>query len=369
METLSQRLDACQNKILDCYEKDSKCIIDHINYWKAVRHEYVLYYKARENNINVLNHQMVPSLQVCKAKACSAIELQIALEAISNTIYKNEEWTLRDTCDELWRTEPKNCFKKEGQHIEVWFDGNKNNCMEYVVWKFIYYNGECGWCKVTSGVDYRGIYYMHDGHKTYYTDFEQEAKKYGCTNIWEVHMETESIYCPDSVSSTCRYNVPPVETVNEYNNHRTTTTASTFVGAQDAAVSHRPGKRPRASESEPDSSRESYAHCVTTDTDISNNANSRSPRINTQSHCGDKTTPVIHLKGEANRLKCCRYRFQKYKTLFTDVTTTYHWTSTDNKDSSIITILYKDETQRDTFLNVVKIPPSVQVILGQMSCP
>lgn len=107
-------------------------------------------------------------------------------------------------------------------------------------------------------------------------------------------------------------------------------------------------------------------HTHISDTD---NTDSRSRSINNNNHPADKTTPVVHLKGEPNRLKCCRYRFQKYKTLFVDVTSTYHWTSTDNKNYSIITIIYKDETQRNSFLSHVKIPSSVQVSLGQMSFP
>nr|WBM83623.1 E2 protein [Alphapapillomavirus 6] len=381
METLCQRLNACQEKILDCFEKDSKAITDHIDYWKAVRQENVIYYKARENNMTKLGHQVVPCLQVCKAKACVAIELQIALESLCKTEYNMEEWTLRDVCESMWYTEPKQCFKKQGQHIEVWFDGSKDNRAEYVVWKWVYYCGEDGWCKVPSAVNYEGIYYIHDGHKTYYTNFKDEATKYGCKGTWEVHMGNQSIYCPDSVSSTFRSNVSSVETVNEYYSHKTPTT-STPVGTYEASASLRPGKRLRTTE--PDSTdsttqstttaRESYAQCVARNTDNTNNNTRKhlpggASCNNTEINSGHKTAPVVHIKGEANRLKCLRYRFQKHKQLFVTVSSTYHWTNANSAvNNSYITVVYTDETQRQKFLDIVKIPPSVSLVLGHMTC-
>nr|ALJ32668.1 early protein E2 [human papillomavirus 30]ALJ32675.1 early protein E2 [human papillomavirus 30] len=374
METLCQRLDACQEKILDCFENDSKKIEDHIVYWKAVRHENVVLYKARQNNITKLRHQVVPCLQVCKAKACVAIEIQMALESLYKTEYKVEEWTLKDVCENMWHTAPKQCFKKSGKRIEVWFDGKKDNRTEYVVWQWVYYCGDNGWTKVPSVVDYKGIYYVHDGNKVYYTDFNDEAVKYGYKGTWEVHMGNESIYCPDSVSSTLRSNVSPVETVFEYNTYNTyqTPTTSTPVGANEAASSARPGKRPRTTE--PDSTdttrqsaaRESHANRVNT-----NNTNNRqclggATCYNTEVDGGYKTTPVVHLKGEPNRLKCLRYRCQKHKHLFVNISSTYHWTNT-HTEYSYITVVYKDETQRANFLNVVKIPPSIQIVMGHMT--
>lgn len=50
------------------------------------------------------------------------------------------------------------------------------------------------------------------------------------------------------------------------------------------------------------------------------------------------------------------------------MSSTWHWTSDDKGDKvGIVTVTYTTETQRQLFLNTVKIPPTVQISTGVMS--
>ncbi|CRH63685.1 E2 (early) protein%2C N terminal [Chlamydia trachomatis] len=359
METLCQRLNVCQEKILDCYELDSNKLSDQINYWKLVRYESAMFYKAREIDLKTVNHQVVPACGVSKEKACQAIEMHMALESLNNSEYNTEPWTMRDTCYELWCVAPKHCFKKQGVTVTVIFDGNKDNTMDYINWKCIYYSTDSGWVKTCGKVDYTGIYYKHVCNKEYYVEFEKEAKKYGASK-WEVHVYGEVITCPEYVSSTCSDPLPTATPVEQLSNTHSTNCIATSVATTEAQTQH---KRKRQRHSEPDSS------TVTTPLSVD--------CANHQIYCGSggphigghqsatQTAYIVHLKGDTNSLKCLRYRFTKHKGLFKEVSSTWHWTSDTKK--GIVTITFESRQQRETFIKTVKIPQSVSVSLGIMT--
>ena len=129
METLASRLNACQEKLLELYETDSDQLQDQIMHWQLVRLENVIMYKAREAGMLHLNHQVVPVQLIAKAKACKAIEMQLALKTLLKSPYGTEPWTLRDTSQEMWDAAPKQCWKKKGYTVDVKFDGEDTKTM------------------------------------------------------------------------------------------------------------------------------------------------------------------------------------------------------------------------------------------------
>lgn len=374
MENLCQRLNACQEKILDYYELDSNKLTDQIDYWKLVRYECAIFYKAREGNMQCINHQVVPSTVVCKQKAWQAIEIHIALQSLINTDYNTEAWTMRDTSYEMYMTEPKHCFKKEGTTVTVVFDCNKENTMDYIRWKYVYYKTDIGWCKGTGDVDAKGIYYTQGAYKQYYVDFKQEAEKYGTGVQWAVHVCGQVICCPEFVSSTCSSNqISTAKTAEPVSNATTQTTeAYVPVGTKETEAPY-PGKRRRLSG--PDTTVTTVTTVTTAATQpgqsvdyTNNNLHSTSgghhPGRDTSS---DQTVFIVHLKGDTNSLKCLRYRFKKHKGLYCNVSSTWHWTSNDTTQQGIVTITFNSITQRNNFLTTVKIPQSITSTLGIMS--
>nr|AGU90668.1 E2 [human papillomavirus 59] len=365
MDTLSQRLSVLQDQILEHYENDSKDINEHINYWKLVRMENVILFAARENNIHTLNHQVVPTFLVSKNKACEAIELQMALESLAQTEFKNEQWTMQETCQELWQTAPKKCFKKQGITVEVRFDCSKENTMHYTSWTFIYYVNDVGqWCKTTGNVDFWGLYYKVEEEQVYYVKFIHDAKKYGTTDKWEVHYNGKVIDCYDSMCSTSDEQVSTSGSSEQLSYPSATPPEATYLGPQTSTCQTKTGKRPRQCgyTQHPQSTSVSVDHC-------DNPVVRLHPGNNPRRHipCSN-TTPIIHLKGDKNGLKCLRYRLRKVHWLFENISSTWHWTGNrGSAKTGILTLTYTSETQRNEFLDTVKIPNSVQIQVGYMS--
>lgn len=365
METLARRLDMCQEQLLELYEKDSRDLQDHVLHWKCIRYECALYYKAREMGIKHLGHQVVPKLEVSRAKAHVAIEMQLSLESLLQTEYSIEPWTLQDTCQELWHTEPKKCFKKRGQTVEVRFDCNPENTMQYTLWSEIYVPVNDTWVKVHGHVDYKGLSYTVCGQKTYYVDFIKEAQTYGDTGQWNVVVGSNVISSPASVSST----VTEVSSVasTEPDSRTATTVPDSTCTQKDYEEQAPPRKRVRF---EPHTTQ---IPCTLARTVGGEPLDSRDPRIipkhshhNQGGHSGgSNATPIVQLQGDANSLKCFRYRLGKYKYLYVDVSSTWRWTTESNKqNSALITLTYASVQQREAFLANVKIPTTIKHCLG-----
>ncbi|AXN57283.1 E2 [Macaca mulatta papillomavirus 2] len=368
METIAARLDACQDKILELYEKDSEDLKDQIEHWKLMRLESVLLYKAREMGLTMVGHQVVPTLLVSKAKAHKAIGLQLALETLQQSEYNTEPWTLQDTSMERWEAPPKGCLKKGGKQIEVHFDGDAKNCMPYVMWSYIYVYTENIWTKVPSGVDARGLYYDQEGARVYYADFANDANMYGTNEQWEVHVGSHVIFSPASVSSTKEISVAGPVATPTANAGRSHTTHSS-VGPQEGATTDAPPPRKRPKHRE--LCQQPHSTTAPLSLDSGNNklfAASDHHNKGRNPSCG-ATAPIVHLKGEPNTLKCFRNRLRKYRGLYEHASSTWHWASQQprNSKSGIVTVTYTSEEQRAQFLLQVQIPPSITASQGVMS--
>nr|BCU08878.1 E2 protein [human papillomavirus 67] len=337
MEEISTRLNAVQEKILDVYEANKKDLCTQIEHWRLRRIECALYYKAKEMGLARIGHQVVPPMSVTKAKACQIIELQMALQTLNETQYSNDEWTLQSTSLELWLCEPKKCLKKKGETVTVQYDNDKENTMEYTSWNEIYIVKDSVWTVVVGKVDYMGLYYIYETEKTYYVKFETDAKKYSKQNIWEVHVGAQVIVCPTSMFSN---EISTTEVAARIPHATETYTPATTACTKEKQA---PAKRRRP--------------------DVPDFCN------NSRSVCAPNTAPIVHLKGDPNSLKCLRYRLKCNTDLYCHMSSTWHWTSgkhTKTKEA-IVTVTYASETQRQQFLNSVRIPPTVQIVCGIMS--
>ncbi|BAO74125.1 regulatory protein E2 [Human papillomavirus type 78] len=375
METLASRLDVCQDKMLELYEKDSNKLEDQITHWYLVRVENALLYKARECGLTHIGHQVVPPLSVTKAKARSAIEVHVALQQLQQSTYGEEPWTLRDTSREMWDAAPKGCWKKRGVTVEVRYDGDESKAMCYVHWKEIIVQNisDDQWVKVAGHVSHEGLYYIHEEEKTFYVKFKDDAYVYGDTGDWEVRVGGKVIHkhAFDPVSSTRE--VPASGPLCTYTS-TTHTSTETQVGAPEEpeqkrqrleAVNCEQWQRQRQP-TQP-SSTQATKRAGPLDTGRPNDCDTTSAYTVRQQNYPD-CAPVIHLRGDPNSLKCFRYRLQNGKRkLYTRSTSTWRWSCESENQAAFVTIWYTCEAQRAEFLQTVKIPPGLQVILGFMS--
>ncbi|AHZ58191.1 E2 protein [Human papillomavirus type 72b] len=380
MESLADRLDACQEKLLDLYEKDSDQLVDQILHWHYVRLEHAMLYKARQAGLTHVGHQVVPTLSVTKGKARQAIEVHLALQGLQNSAYSHEPWTLQTTSLEMWNAHPAQCWKKKGRTITVKFDCEDLKAVEYVSWGHIYV--QCAedeqWYKVQGQVSYNGLYYELKGHKHYYVTFAQEALKYGESNKWEVHCGNTLIYEPcASVSSTQDVvrEVSSAEATGRVPNATQPTATTRCVGpAQTASqVQTPPCKRQRVHR---DRQQQQSQQPDTTENDPAGKRDCVNQWDNGDSngaeHQGDNHNgygaPVIHLKGDPNKLKCFRYRLkQSVPDLFVKASSTWHWACGGNTECAFVTLWYVDSNQRKQFLDRVNIPKGIQACVGYMT--
>ncbi|ACV30145.1 E2 [Human papillomavirus 117] len=380
METLANRLDACQDKMLELYEKDSNKLEDQITHWHLMRLENALLYKARECGLTHIGHQVVPPLSVTKAKARSAIEVHVALQQLQDSDYAHESWTLRETSREMWDTAPKGCWKKKGRTVEVRYDGDENKAMCYVQWREIIVQncGDDRWVKVSGQVSYEGLYYTHENETTYYVKFKDDACVYGETGKWEVHVGGKVIHhrAFDPVSSTREISAPgPVCTSN--------TTAPAPTQAQVGATEGPEQKRQRLEAVDGQQQQQQQQQ---------QRQGSQGPTPKATERTGgpvdsDRTrvcdtgcaypvwhprdsdcAPVVHLKGDPNCLKCFRYRLNRGKRkLYSRSTSTWRWSCESENQAAFVTLWFSNHTQRAEFLDTVKVPSGIQVIMGYMS--
>lgn len=426
MEALSERFSVLQEKLMDLYESGLEDLETQIQHWKLLRQEQILLYYARKHGIMRLGYQLVPSLATSETKAKDAIAVGLLLESLQKSKFADETWTLVETSLETIKSPPADCFKKGPKTVEVYFDGNPDNVMPYTVWSYIYYQtDEDTWEKVEGHVDYAGAYYFEGNFKNYYIKFETDAKRFGTTGTWEVHVNKDTVFTPvtsstppvgdasntvpapatsvsspqRSPSTNRRYGrkaSSPTTTSRRQTRQRQETTRRRKTRSRSRSREHRGGRETQRSSSRGSSesskrggrggggpltrsrsrsrsrTRESVAGGGVAPSDVGATVRSLS-----RNHSGRlaqlldeaKDPPVIVLRGNANTLKCYRYRFRKkHAGHFHFVSTTWSWvggTSNDRIGRARMLIAFINDNQREKCIQEMKLPLGVDFSYGQ----
>lgn len=379
-----------------------------ITYWDTVRKLNAIAHHARTEGYSRLGMQPLPTRATAEYNGRQAIYMLRLLRSLQKSQYAGERWTLRDCSAEVvLNTDPKRLFKKRGTDVDVWFDNNRYNALPYTLWQDIYYEDELTkqWYKVHGQVDYDGLYFNnHLKERVYYNLFAPDADKYGATGTWTVHYDNESIYPP--VTSTSR-RPPPDEPPNESSLDSSAAEAGpSRKRARGRDTSQTPPRRPAASPNLRRRQRESRSH-------------SRSPRSKRQrpdsttggrgggggggrgggrpgftgesaptaAEVGQRHTsvdeknltrlqrlqqeardpPIIIVQGLANSLKCWRNRFsQKHRSLFIAATSVFKWITNGGQHSHRLLVAFRDTSQRQMFLKLVKIPLHCTYTFGSL---
>nr|AYA93980.2 MAG: E2 protein [Human papillomavirus] len=387
-ETLSERFAVLQEAILSIYEEGAKDLNSQIKYWDLIRKENVLLYYAKKEGFTRLGLQPTPTPAVSEYKAKQAIQIQLLLKSLSKSPYATEEWTLPDTSAELLNTEPRNCFKKLGYTVEVWFDHDRKKAFPYTNWKYIYYQDQNEkWHKVQGHVDDNGLYYNEvDGDTVYFILFGSDADKYGDTGEWTVKYENTSIV--STSSSSGRTKATTVSTIDKQpttsgytatqsespgrHQREITVSSSTTEGAD--LRSRRRGSGERASPvpkrrrttepTEPQRfSPPTPGEVGTRHRSAPRSGLSRLRRLEIEAW----DPPIIIVTGSANTLKCWRNRNKTNSLLYKCSSTVWKWIGEGPcGQNSRMLIAFESVNQRNLFLRTVKLPKNTSYGLGSL---
>lgn len=395
MEKLAQRLDACQEKMLQLIEQSSKLLEDQICYWDLVKTEQLLLHAARKHGQSRVGFEPVPPSKVTEQQAKTAMLMSMVLKTLKNSTFSAEDWTLPECSHEVFITEPSYCFKKQGQQVEVWFEGNEDNAVPYVQWGSIYgQNNDNSWYKVHGNVDYKGLYYEDpEVGKRYYVDFEKEAVKYGNSKPWLVQTTNGTIF-PSSSCTATRDTNSPYESPHSSRGPSSESEAQlSFWGSYTGQLPHtRCHRRVLGEETDGQRSQE-QAPAVGPRRRYRGGGEKRrrrgSPQQNFEKAAGgsreaagrpssrggenthqDCSYPVLIFSGKPNVLKCWRSRVtQGYRDCFLDFSTTFSWCyfgGGRGVDGRVI-VTFNSHMQLKCFLDKVPRPKTVKQSKGHLA--
>ncbi|AAZ39487.1 E2 protein [human papillomavirus 103] len=388
METLVERFDAVQEKLLGLYEAGRSDLESQIQHWDLVRQEHVLLNYARRQGIQTLGLQKVPPLAASESKAKTAIMMQLVLKSLKKSQYGQEPWTLTDTSHELFTTAPENTFKKGGVTVEVLFDNEEEKAMPYTLWRLIYYqDADELWHKTHGQVDADGLYFIDMvKQKHYYVHFTKEAVKYGQKGMWQVRTGTDVLFGPSSIASTSTGAEQGDTTAQVTRSARkgkrrrhsrrqtpSTTSTTTETDSEDSASEYRRRKR-RHRERKRSKHRWDTGSESSTDTAAAVGSRHRSPDRNYPSRLARLQAeawdpPILLVKGPSNTLKCWRYRCRiKYRGLFQCISTAFTWVADAGPQlgNARIIVGFTNTSQREKFIQTVKLPKGTSSALGNL---
>ncbi|QBR53186.1 E2 protein [Tree shrew papillomavirus 1] len=388
MERLTARLDAVQAKLLELIERNSTKLEDHVTYWGLVRQENVIYYYARQHGINRLGLNVVPPKNVAEARSKKAIELQLTLESLLKSQYGRESWTMAETSLENWSVEPERTLKKGPQNVEVWYDGDSDNAMQYTLWRDIYYlDNDDKWRKSTSGVQYAGIYFFEGTYRHYYVAFAHDAGRFSNTGTWEVHFNNR-VLSPGSSATTLFGRGAPEEAPAGSRGSRKSQSlpVSTPLSSSTPAPAQRRKRPPAGPQNGAPASRRrrlgqgesgpalepsrptapSAEEVGRRSQTVGRGPHTRLERLVLEA----RDPPVLIVTGGVNSLKCFRHRLHRgHKDKYVACSTGFHWVKASSgekgKEGKVL-VAFSSRQQRQTFLSTVPIPSGFTVATGNL---
>lgn len=382
METLAERLDALQEKLLELYEDNSADLTDQIKHYDLTRRENVLMYYAKQKGLSRLGLQTLPSLRVSETNAKNAIMMGIYLTKLRDSIFGHEPWTLTETSYDLFMTAPQYTFKKGPFVVTVVYDKNDNNSYEYPCWDAIYYLDEYEiWHKTKCSVSAEGLYYRdHTGTNVYFVTFKDDATRFSTTGTWDVYFKNNrlsSVASPtgwgsslDSSSSSGEPTSPtPRDSAVTPSRRRRKETRQRqrrqdprpepTVQRRGRRQGESPlGRRPTGS-SWPTAEEVGRRHRSVTGRNLS-----RLERLQIEA----RDPPIIIVKGDSsNLLKCWRNRCKKHSCLYLYFSTIFKWLGGGVKGQKHRMIIsFRDSDQRKAFLATVRLPKGASYAYGSL---
>lgn len=391
---LKNRLDALQEALMTLYEQDPNDLSSQIEHYTLLRKEAVLKYYCRKEGYKQLGMQVLPTLATSEHNAKEAIKMVLILRSLAQSAYSSETWTLRDTSIELFNAAPRNCFKKNGYEVTVWFDNDPENAYPYTNWMYIYYQDNTDqWYKTEGKVDENGMFYEdNENVKVYFTLFQEKADLYSKTGTWTVNYKNEQL--SSSVASSARRHLSPLSYENSRNGS-STTTGHTNAPSQGSAYRRREESEPEEGPSSTSRSparrrrrrgggeqgkystrpekRSRGGNTSPTPEEVGGNHRSvptsglgRLARLQAEA----RDPPLLLISGAANPLKCFRYRCQtKSEQNFMLMSTVWHWVHNEQHESnSKLLVAFVNEKQRNLFLLTTKLPKGCTYCFGQLDC-
>lgn len=388
-ETLTERFNALQDAILNLIEEGPTDLRSQITYWELNRKEHVILYYARKSGYTRLGLQPIPTPAVSEYNAKQAIQMHLLLKSLYKSPFAAETWTLTDCSAELINTVPKNCFKKNGYTVEVWFDNDKSKAYPYTNWEHIYYQDTADkWHKVEGKVDANGLFYDEiNGDRVYFMLFTSDAEKYGVTGEWTVYYRNTSIVSSSSSSrraadSTKTYEpstsrdseTPSTSGRSAQARVRASATSTTAQPTRTSPANIRDRGRGQGERSSPLPKRRRIARESTdgVDSPTPSEVGTRH-RLPPTKNLGrlqrlqaEARDPfVLLLKGPANNLKCWRNRIPTQNICFT-CSNVWRWLGEGYTQSRML-VAFDSETQRQRFLQTVKLPKNTSFAYGNLA--
>lgn len=386
-ETLTDRFNALQESILNLIEEGPTDLASQIQYWGLTRKEHVLLYYARKSGYNRLGLQPVPTPAVSEYNAKQAIHMYLLLTSLSKSQYASEQWTLADCSAELINTSPKDCFKKRGYTVEVWYDHDKSKAFPYTNWMDIYYQDASDtWHKVEGKVDANGLYYDEiRGDRVYFMLFESNAGKYGVTGEWTVHFRKTTIVSSSSstrraADSTKAFDESPstsrdTETQSTSTRRSPQTVSGTVASSSaDSPSSSLRDRRRGQGERQPPTKRRR--------TDTTESISRFAVPTPSQVGTGRRLPPttglrrlerlqaeardpyIVIIKGPSNNLKCWRNRIPSYNIKYA-CSNVWRWLGEGFTESRML-LAFDSATERQHFMQLVKLPKGATFAFGNL---
>lgn len=325
--------------------------------------------------------QPTPALAVSEYNAKQAIHMQILLNSLAKSEYALESWTLTDCSAELINTQPKNCFKKQGYTVEVWFDHKKEKAFPYPNWRDIYYQDDTEkWHKVEGKFDVNGLYYTEkNGDRVYFAVFGPDAEKFGETGEWTVKYRNTTLV---STSSSAR-RAATSSKASATNTRDTETPTTSTRGAttsweadsSSAATTVRDRGRRQGGSSPVPTKRRRLRSPQRADIPSPGEVGSRhrsTPRqgLSRLQRLQDEAwdPPILIIKGPPNNLKCWRNRVKASNSFvpFTTCSSVWKWIG-DGYPESRMLIAFDSDYQRTRFLQTTKLPKHTTYDYGYLN--